>query len=333
MKPYVLLILTLLVTFVNTGHCQTKPKNKFHLFRLFDDNDFINFRGSGTDRSYTNGLKIDLYYTKNGAPKFFSKLLVTLNKESENLYGVGLTQLMFTPTDITKANVVVGDQPYAGLLYFNHSLISSDYINNERLTTEIDIGVIGPMSFGRNTQTWIHEQIHAQKPMGWNNQVDNDIIINYLIRYEKLLIAPSEKLQVIGILEANAGSLSNNLSTGLIVRAGVFNSYFSNFEKPGTSQDASTKSIYKKFQFFFFLRPTVTAFMDNSVLQGGMFTGRTSTYIIKSDDLTRVFMQFETGIVIGHKNFGISISEKLRTAEFKNAITQQVGNIILYVGI
>jgi lipid A 3-O-deacylase len=325
--------LSLLLWITINVYSQSSPKNKFHLIRFFDDNDFINFRGSGTDRSYTNGLKIDAYYTKNVAPKFFSRLLVTLNKESENLYGIGLTQLMFTPSDIAKTWIIAGDQPYAGLLYFNHSLVSSDYINNERLTTEIDIGVIGPASFARTTQTWIHEQINAQKPMGWNNQVDNDIIINYLIRYEKLLIAPSEKLQVIGILEANAGSLSNNLSTGLLVRAGIFNSYFSNFEKPGTSEEASNKTGYKKFQFFFFLRPTATAFMDNSVLQGGMFTGRTSPYIIKSDDLTRVFMQFETGIVIGHKNFGLSISEKMRSAEFKNAVTQQVGNIIVYMGI
>lgn len=74
-----------------------------------------------------------------------------------------------------------------------------------------------------------------------------------------------------------------------------------------------------------------TAFMDNSLLQGGMFTGRSSVYTIPSDSLKRFYMQFEYGIVLGIKRFGFSVNEKLRRGEFKNAAVIQVGNFTIYI--
>ena len=44
-------------------------------------------------------------------------------------------------------------------------------------------------------------------------------------------------------------------------------------------------------------------------------------------------MQYEYGIVLAHKRFGIAFYEKLRTPEFKNFYTQQIGNVTLYIGL
>ncbi|HMF73038.1 MAG TPA: lipid A-modifier LpxR family protein, partial [Flavitalea sp.] len=39
------------------------------IFRLYEDNDILNIRGNGSDRSYTNGLRFDLFYIKNHASR------------------------------------------------------------------------------------------------------------------------------------------------------------------------------------------------------------------------------------------------------------------------
>ena len=302
--------------------------------RIYEDNDLINLRQKSNDRYYTNGTRIDILYTKpNKDQKFLSALLLDINENANNLFGIGITQLMFTPSDISKTDITSGERPYAGLLFFNHSLSSSDSKNNQKLFTEINLGVIGSMSFARQTQTTIHQIINAQKPLGWDHQVKNDIILNYNIQYEKLLVNPSDNFQIIGLIGADAGTLYNQITAGLTFRAGKYNSYFSNYEKAVNPDNLNSKETYKKFQFFFYMKPIVTAFMDSSTLQGGMFTGRDSDYTIKSDDLTHYYMQFEYGFIIGTKRFGLSINQKLRTAEFKNATNIQVGNLTLFIGL
>ena len=33
-----------------------------HMFRIYEDNDFLNITGNGTDNSYTNGTRFDFFY-------------------------------------------------------------------------------------------------------------------------------------------------------------------------------------------------------------------------------------------------------------------------------
>jgi lipid A 3-O-deacylase len=303
------------------------------VLRIYEDDDFINLRGEGTDKYYTDGTKIDLFYTKREKRRFLTSLLIPLQNAPNNLYSIGITQAMFTPSDISNPNIIKGDRPYAGVLYLSHSLISSDEVKKQKITSEIDLGVIGPASLAGETQIEFHKLIGDQEPKGWSNQVHNDIIINYEIRYEKLLISPSDKFEVIGLLGSDAGTLYNQITTGLTFRAGNYSSYFSNSEKPGVRLEKGKVHNKSSYQYYFYMKPMVTAFMDKSVLQGGMFTGRNSPYTIPQDSLTRVFMEFEYGLVVGYKRFGISVSEKSRTPEFKNDPIIQWGNFTVYVGL
>jgi hypothetical protein len=42
------------------GYAQTKNEGK--LLRIYEDNDFINIRGKGTDRAYSGGTRVDIFY-------------------------------------------------------------------------------------------------------------------------------------------------------------------------------------------------------------------------------------------------------------------------------
>ncbi|MFD2572653.1 lipid A deacylase LpxR family protein [Spirosoma soli] len=314
-------------------------RNQLQLIRISEDNDALNVRRESTDREYTNGTRIDIFYTKHAKPRLLSALLIPIGSQRfeddndpnaiDNLYGVGLTQLMYTPSDITQENVIRQSRPYTGVLYATHSLISSDPIHKQRLTTELGLGVLGKAALGKEVQTWFHEKFGFDKPRGWQHQLPTDVVINYLIVYEKALVQPSPNLEIIGLLSTNVGSLSNNINAGITFRAGIFGNYFSNFP----NREAASQPGKRPFQFYFFMRPVGRLVMDDAVLQGGFFTHNSAEHVIDRDLLNRGYMQFEYGVVLSRNRLGISFSEKLITAQYNGAPSQQVGNLTFSFGL
>lgn len=328
-------IFSLLMTlvFVLQYHAAfAQKKNELQMLKISEDDDYLNFRGEGTDRNYTQGIKIELYYTKHTAPKFPGTLLMKITNSANNLYGWGLTQNIYTPNQIKETAIQYGDRPYAGTLYASHILISSDKEKKQQLTTNVSLGVIGKPSLAGQAQTWVHGIINYQKPQGWNNQIKTDVILNYYILYEHLLFNPTPNLEIIGGIHSNIGTLYNNAGFGVQFRGGLFNNYFSNYGRPAFYSGVPNGSI-RKFQFYFYMKTIGTAVMDDATLQGGFFTHNSSPYAISKDSINRFTMQYEYGIVIGKNRWEISVSEKLRTAEFKGSYVQQVGNLTLNFGL
>ncbi|MVM37803.1 DUF2219 family protein [Spirosoma sp. HMF3257] len=311
-------------------------RNKLQLLRISEDNDALNARREVTDREYTNGTRIDVFYTKTAKARFLSALLIPIGEnphEVNNLYSIGLTQLMYTPSDITNKEVIRTSRPYAALLYITHSLTSSDPIHHQRLTTELDLGVLGKAAFGEEVQTWFHKQMGYNKPEGWSHQLPSDVVINYLIQYEKLLVQPSPNLQILGLLSTNVGTLNNNINAGITFRAGIFSDYFSNYERPAIVEGVHHAPNYRKVQFFFYMRPVARLVMDDSILQGGFFSHDRAQYVVDRDLLKRAFVQFEYGAVLSRNRLGVSFSEKLITPQYEGAPSQQVGNLTLFIGL
>ena len=324
----ILLLFTIALSCHYYGYAQ--KKNELRTLKFYEDDDFLNFRREGTDRGYTSGLKIELYYIKHTRAKFPSNLLMKIGGNDNHLYGWGLNQDMYTPSSIAQKNILYGDRPYCGVTYLSHILISSDE-EKQKLTTSLGLGLIGEYSLAGEAQSWVHGLFNYQKPKGWDNQISSDIIINYAIQYEHLLFQPTPNLEIITGLHANAGTLYNNMGLGLQFRAGLFNNYFSNYEQL-TFRSKKPASV-RKFQFYIYMKTLGTAVMDDATLQGGFFNHSSSPYVISKDSISRFTMQYEYGIVLAVKRLGFSISEKLRTQEFKGSYAQQVGNITLYIGL
>ncbi|SFD98483.1 hypothetical protein SAMN05518672_10438 [Chitinophaga sp. CF118] len=311
----------------------TQKKNELQVLKISEDDDYLNLRGEGTDRGYSGGLKIEFYYTKNVKPRFLGNLLMRITDKADNLYGWGLTMNTYTPTDITKTEIQYGDRPYAGVTYVSHILISSDPLKKQKLTTSISLGVIGEYSGNKAVQIWFHNLINYRKPQGWNNQIKNDIILNYFINYERGLFSPTPNLEILGSIQANAGTLANNMGLGIQFRAGLFNNYFTKYERPTFKDKTSGDGSTRRFQFYFYMKTTGTAVMDDASLQGGFFSHNSSPYVIKKDSISRFYMQYEYGIVLANRRLGIAFSEKLRTPDFKGTYNQQVGNVTFYIGL
>src|ERR1700710_364800 len=82
------------------------------LLRIYEDNDFINIYFKGTDNAYTNGTRMDLFYTKKSRPHFFvDRLMPKAGDSSIDIFGWGMNQLMYTPNDIVTKDYQHGDYP------------------------------------------------------------------------------------------------------------------------------------------------------------------------------------------------------------------------------
>jgi hypothetical protein len=74
----------------------------------------------------------------------------------------------------------------------------------------------------------VHKLIEYQKPNGWDNQIATDIISSWNIVRKKAFL-PSPNFEILGEVQANAGTLSNNFGLGTNLGYGLC--YFSNYER------------------------------------------------------------------------------------------------------
>ncbi len=109
--------------------------------------------------------------------KAYGESIPTLTKEGL-VYraGISIGQLVQTPTDLSRSDLIVDDVPYAGALTLQASWYA--YNNYEFRGFEITTGIVGPLSYADQVQKTIHKVINSPSPKGWDNQLKNEPIIN-----------------------------------------------------------------------------------------------------------------------------------------------------------
>lgn len=154
------------------------------------------FAREKSDRSYTNGVKIS-YTTPERS--------------------ISLFQWMYTPTDITIKENQPDDRPYAGWLGVEY--VDFQKSRNNLRGTGVQVGVIGPLAFGEQTQTIAHKIFNGRDPKGWDNQIDNKFSLNFVWLYRQVLFrSPNQDIifnshNVLGNTLVQSG-LSINHRTG-----------------------------------------------------------------------------------------------------------------------
>jgi hypothetical protein len=91
---------------------------------------------------------------------------------------------MYTASDIrlAPAQIPAKDRPYAAWAYvgLHREIYSSD---DRYWRYGVDIGCMGPCAYGRQLQTWIHENItNSPLPNGWDSQIHNEF--GAVVRFE-----------------------------------------------------------------------------------------------------------------------------------------------------
>jgi len=317
------------------------------MFRAYEDNDFINARGCGTDDAYTNGTRLDYFYQPRHPSKNpIDHLLPKAGAHSINTYGWGIMQLMYTPKNITNSAYQPNDYPWSGALVVTHTLYSYNPEKKYDLRTELDLGMIGPASLAEQLQTGFHRLIHYFKPLGWSHQYPNDLLANIDVTAERQLAGNGSTIEWIGGSQLSAGTMMNSLTVFPLVRIGRMNPYF----KGLFSQFASTgrnSHHHKNWQLYFICRPELQLILTEAVLQGGMFTRNPNVKAAEgpakpqqqspaSDQpyhpINNIVLASNFGAVASIGDFSISFNQNSSTAMMKGLYSHEVGNISLYFG-
>lgn len=353
MKHFLRWTITLMVIVCDAGEALfAQEKTPDFLLRIYEDNDFINSLGVGTDDAYTNGTRIDLFYTKKHSPRGLDRFLPTAGKGSIDTYVWGIMQLMFTPEDITRTEYQPNDYPYSGALIATHTLYSYDPVKKSDWQTELVAGVIGPASLAAETQTFVHKLIHYYKPMGWSHQYKNDLLLNINLTREKQLASWGHRVEVIGGSQVFLGTMLNGMAFYPLIRIGkmtpYFQGYMSQYSRPGTSAknrrinvcptDNVPPARSGKCQMYFVLRPEAQLIFTNALLEGGMFTGNPNLKAGHKGDgpalpyheLEKWVYSLNYGAVVSSGNFSISFMQRTSSAMMKGLYCHDVGNISLY---
>ena len=324
-------VLLLLAASVSRGQGQPQSEGYTRLFRVYEDNDFLNIKGNGTDNAYTNGTRFDLFYTKkHPSHSLVERLLPRAGDSSLNIFGWSLMQIMVTPNDISKTYDQPDDYPYCGALFATHSLYSYNAKKNYSFQTELVAGIRGPASFAEQSQKAIHGLINYQKPMGWQNQLSTSPLVNINFTAEKKLIALTRYVELIGGAKLSGGSMLDAFMFYPLFRIGKMNPYFDGY----FSQYSSSGGKGKKTQFYLFFQPKTSFVLHNSLVYGSKPDAVSSpldTISVSSERRIRHRLEdISFGGVFSHKNFSIVYTQTHSTEYNKGLYRHNVGNISLY---
>ena len=349
MRRFVQLFLT--VFFFSAGRlCAQQPDTATHMIRIYEDDDFINIWGQGTDNAYTNGTRLDYFYNLQHPSRFLiDKVLPKAGAGSVNTYGWGIVQLMYTPDDLTSKAYNPHDYPYSGALFASHTLSSYNPIRKYSFQTELVLGVIGPAALAKPTQTFVHRVEGYDIPQGWGHQYSNDLLLNINITVEKQLACLEQAVEIIGGSQVTAGTMQNSLTVYPLIRFGNMTGYFDGFLSQYTSTGLNKRGN-RKGQFYFFAKPAVQLIFTNALVQGGVFTHNPNLHAgdgkpmdtlsttaeppppaaLPYPPLNKLEASLTYGAVFNSGHFSLSVSQITSSAQLKGLYCHQTGNISLY---
>ena len=312
MKGRKLLLVLLLIFSKVVARAQTDTTARNGCMCLSYNNDTFTY----TDRYYTHGFRVELSHRS--IAKFPTRyVLLRMRRSNLNFYGLSLVQDAFTPSSIKREHIHYGDRPYAAYAYAGAFLISENTQRKLRITTELDAGVIGPGACGYEVQSEFHRMIGDKHPEGWNNQVSNDLVLNYRLKVEKGLLA-AKRGDVTLYSEVNAGTLYTNAISGLELRSGQLGSW---------SYNANAK-----WKAYLFGRAQVKAVGYNATLQGGLFNSD-DRYVLSGDLIERFVSAAQAGIVLAYKKIGVEYGYVFQEKELRYGLRHGWGHAGINIGL
>lgn len=282
--------------------------NAKRYFRFNYDNDYFASR----DEDYTQGYSFELV-SPNLRKNPINKILFNL-KNTENKYGIAIEHIGFTPFNIKSPNIQFGDRPFAAAIMLKSFAIATDTIRKSRFISSTNIGLIGPGAFGKEMQVAIHEATGNTIPEGWQNQIKNDVVLNYEVSYEKQLLNYRNLFSLSTNSRLRLGTLFTNAGLGLTTTFGIVNSPFSSLK---------TK---KRFSLYGFAQSMINVIGYDATLQGGLFNNK-SPYTISNSEMERFTAQANFGMILQTRTLYFEYSRALITREFETGTSSKWGGI------
>jgi hypothetical protein len=194
---------------------------------LYLENDVVD----GKDKHYTNGTSF-VYVSDSYKDSFINKIPTPFYQTTNANFGIGFSQLTFTPSDIKEKNKIVGDLPYAGILNFDFFI----YKWNETFFHEymLTFGMVGSSTKVEQFQENFHNITGNTKPEGWDNQLKNDFLYNFSYSFGHKSYKKTfdyGKLDINNSFRIELGNYNRAISLSSMMRYG--SGYANNFNTVG----------------------------------------------------------------------------------------------------
>lgn len=320
MFKYLLLIISIISIpiFANAKKLDSLEYAEHKEFYFDWDNDMFVFK----DFYYTQGAK--LFYVNPALRKNPANHILFQLKNADKYYGLGLIQEIFTPKDINDSLLNTVDRPYAGTIFLRSFVISSSPQKQIKFTTQLDLGVLGPLSGAKQAQKIIHDWLDLGFPNGWDFQIENRPYINYNALLEKGLISVPGIFEFMGKARAQVGNIHDDLQLGAMLRLGKLNDYFKGY-------NLSNKTYFenKDFQAFVYGGANATAVLYNATLMGGIIPPDRN-YRFQYNEIKNLVGELYGGLQMSYKSLGLKGEVIWKTPEFENGEHHGWGTVSAY---
>jgi lipid A 3-O-deacylase len=279
--------------------------------RLHYDNDYF----STTDLYYTQGGNLEIVAAS--FEEFPLSRLLIVGKENRH-FGIAIEHNAYTPTSISHSEILHGDRPFAAALFLKTFSVSSNPAKRLRITSGLSTGIIGQAAGARWIQKTIHEWIGDTDPQGWENQIQNDVVLNYEAGIEKNILHFQNYFLLNGFLNTRVGTLNDKASFGTVFMLGKINPVI-------TSVFSEREVKSEKFNFHLYFQPMVNAVLYDATLQGGMF--RNSPYTLAFDEVSHFTFQGNAGVVFYISSVYLEYFQSYITKEFHSGSDHHWGGV------
>jgi len=277
----------------------------------YDNDSFLK-----TDRSHTAATKITWILPGSGELNKSSLLRILpfrRGKDFTDRVALSLGGEMFTPDNITISSLILEDRPYSGYNYFSAAFIGRS--ENVFESFEVSLGLTGPLTLTAQIQKIVHRIVGAKRPEGWDNQLDNELILQ--VYYDRIWkehpAGPGKGLRR-EILPRMSAGLGNGLiygALGLFARAGwnIPNDFGPPVNRPAGLRGVSPVCKGKG-GFYGFLSLDAFVNIRNIFLDGNTFADSHSV------DKYMFTIDLNWGIVARFSKFQFSVTHTLWTKRY-----------------
>lgn len=134
------------------------------------------------DGGYTNGFMFSWRYEQEGysAPQWLQAISRYLPETQDSRFNQRITYQLsheiYTPDDLESSDLIADDRPYAGLAYWSTQWLSESPQMSNSYT--LKIGAVGPITGAELVQKGVHFVTASADPMGWQHQLNNELVFN-----------------------------------------------------------------------------------------------------------------------------------------------------------
>jgi hypothetical protein len=318
-----------------SAQAQDEPKKYFDTLTVYWENDTF----FGTDRDYTNGLKLtwstpylqdpSASHLPEWSHAVINSLPLANNPEQQRAVSVSIGQDIYTPENTESRDLIADDRPYAGFTYLAVGFHSKNAGRKD--TWEITLGVIGPYSYAQEMQDVVHDVIGSARAKGWDHQLDDEIGLNITFESQwRLLhteIGRGFSCDLIPHIGGSVGNVSIYANAGAEARFGW--NLPSNFGTCPIRAGCETASAFiaekgsenlqkNRFGVHLFVATDGRAVLRDIFLDGNTFT---DSHSVDKETFTGDLM---AGISLEYGNIKASYSYTYRTKQFKTQDKDQI---------